>query len=273
MWTRELKPGFWRNECLGGLPCYARLTAVGLPGLADREGRLENRPGKIKGELFPFDADVTAADVEVWLGMLESIDFIRRYSVDGVGVIAITNFHKHQHIHPRERPSTLPGISENSRELPDEPGKGSLFRAALSSLSSLSALTDKSFTPAGAVVGSLASASNPPQSINGSKPNGTKAERTHVAQVVDLYNEIMAPPFRACKIVTPGRRAAIGQRIANELPTLEHWRNYFAYVKQMPFLMGREAPRPPYTKPFRGSLDWLCKPANYAKVLEDTYVK
>ena len=45
MRTRLLKPGFFMNEELARLPVRARLLFAGLWCLADREGRLEDRPG------------------------------------------------------------------------------------------------------------------------------------------------------------------------------------------------------------------------------------
>jgi hypothetical protein len=269
MWTRELKPGFWRNECLGGLPRDVRLLAVGLPGLADREGRIENRPGKIKGELFPFDADITGADVEAWLVLLEGIDFIRRYSVDGVGVIAITNFRKHQHIHPKERPSALPGVPENSRELPGEPGKGAPFRAALSALSSLS--SQKLIRP-------LASANDPaiePQksAVQGNKPDGDSNGKPKLAkpspdEVVALWHQLM-PELPAVRKLTSARASSIRSRIREgDLQSLDSWRRYFEHIRTNAFLMGKVQPSNGHSRRFRPSLFWFCKPDNFAKVSE-----
>ena len=53
--ARNIKPGFFKNEELAECSLAARLCFPGLWLLADREGRLEDRPKRIKGELFPFD--------------------------------------------------------------------------------------------------------------------------------------------------------------------------------------------------------------------------
>jgi hypothetical protein len=47
--TRQIKPGFFKNDELAELPIEARLLFAGLWTIADREGRLEDRPKKIKG--------------------------------------------------------------------------------------------------------------------------------------------------------------------------------------------------------------------------------
>lgn len=102
--SRNIKPGFCTNEDLAECSFEARLCFATLPMLADREGRLEDRPKRIKGELFRFDA----LDVEPLLVELERQGFILRYEVNGVGIIQILAFGKHQNPHHREPESTLP---------------------------------------------------------------------------------------------------------------------------------------------------------------------
>lgn len=53
--ARNIKPSFFTNDVLVELDPVYRLLFIGLWLLADREGRLENRPKKIKMELFPAD--------------------------------------------------------------------------------------------------------------------------------------------------------------------------------------------------------------------------
>jgi len=51
---------------------------------------------------------------------------------------------------------------------------------------------------------------------------------------------------------------------------LTNWENYFDYVSQSNFLMGKV---PPINggRSFRATLEWLTKQANYVKVLEGNY--
>ena len=51
MRARNLKPGFFQNEYLADLPPLARILFCGLWCSADRNGRLEYRPKKIKAEI------------------------------------------------------------------------------------------------------------------------------------------------------------------------------------------------------------------------------
>jgi hypothetical protein len=101
--ARNIKPGFFKNEELGECRLETRLAFIGLWLLADREGRVEDRPKRIKGELFPFDA----FDVEPLLAELERSKFIVRYRNDDGRFIQIVNFAKHQSPHYTEKPSVI----------------------------------------------------------------------------------------------------------------------------------------------------------------------
>ena len=72
--ARNIKPGFFDNEILGELPALTRLLFIGLWCLADREGRLQDRPKRIKKELLGYD-DVTADDVDTMLQQLNAVFF------------------------------------------------------------------------------------------------------------------------------------------------------------------------------------------------------
>lgn len=63
MRARNIKPGFWENEDLGEMSIAGRQLFIGLWCLADREGRLEDRPRKIKGNLFRFDGEIPVEEL------------------------------------------------------------------------------------------------------------------------------------------------------------------------------------------------------------------
>ena len=107
--ARLLKPGFFKNEDLARLPFATRLCYAGLWTLADREGRLEDRPDRIKVELFPYDRTISTRDVRRMLAKLTSVAFLTRYG-DGNGhhFLAIPTFLQHQTPHHREPLSRIP---------------------------------------------------------------------------------------------------------------------------------------------------------------------
>lgn len=102
--ARNIKPAFFKNEFLAELPAEARLLFIGLWTLADREGRLEDRPKRIKIEIFPCDN----FDIDDLLSQLNKASFIIRYKADDINYIQIINFTKHQMPHHKEVASIIP---------------------------------------------------------------------------------------------------------------------------------------------------------------------
>ena len=105
MRTRLLNPGFFSNELLAECEPLARLLFAGYWCLADREGRLEYRPKRIKSDVLPYELK---ADVETLTAQLASKGFLSVYEHEGEKFIQIAKFSKHQHPHPREAKSELP---------------------------------------------------------------------------------------------------------------------------------------------------------------------
>jgi hypothetical protein len=68
MRARNIKPGFFKNEELATKDPLARILFEGLWCMADREGRLEDRPARIKAEVLPYDE----CDIEPLLSSLAS---------------------------------------------------------------------------------------------------------------------------------------------------------------------------------------------------------
>lgn len=122
--ARNIKPGFFANEDLAECSPWARLCFAGLWTLADREGRLEDRPKRIKGELFRFDT----VDVEPLLQELVRFKFIIRYEIEGARYIAIPEFGAHQAPHYSEKESVImpPPTLESGTHTPgvDPPSRG-----------------------------------------------------------------------------------------------------------------------------------------------------
>jgi len=114
--ARNIKPGFWRNEELVELPFQTRLLFIGLWNLADKEGRLENRPKKIKLEIFPAD-DV---DISLEITRLSEAGLVKVYEADGKRCIEVVNFKKHQNPHHREAESELPAPPEKEEKEPQD---------------------------------------------------------------------------------------------------------------------------------------------------------
>lgn len=108
--SRNIKPGFFKNYELADQGPLAQILFAGLWCLADREGRLEDKPRLIKAEIFPYyDCDVNGE-----LTKLERLGLVTRYEVGGVAVIEVCNFKKHQTPHNTEKASVLPASPEKT---------------------------------------------------------------------------------------------------------------------------------------------------------------
>jgi hypothetical protein len=102
--SRNIKPGFFTNDELAEIEPLGRLLFAGLWTIADRDGRLEDRPKKIKAEVLPYDN----CDIDSLLQELANRKFIFRYEVNGERYIQILTFNEHQNPHRNEKPSNIP---------------------------------------------------------------------------------------------------------------------------------------------------------------------
>jgi len=137
---RTIKPEFFKNEDIAEMPAMTRLLFIGLWTQSDREGRLMDRPKRLKAEIFPYDN----YDVNKGLDELQKKGFLIRYKVnvnvtdrvlspeqpeEQLSIIQIVNFLKHQQPNVKESYSTIPaqckhGASITGRERKGKEGKG-----------------------------------------------------------------------------------------------------------------------------------------------------
>ena len=79
MRARNIKPGFFTNDQVLECEPLARLLFAGLWGMADRKGRLEDRPKKIRIQVLPCDN----CDIDALLEQLRQRGLIQRYEANG----------------------------------------------------------------------------------------------------------------------------------------------------------------------------------------------
>jgi len=113
MRARNIKPGFFKNEDLADCDPMARILFAGLWCMADREGRLEHRPKRIKAELLPYDN----CNVDKLLNQLSNKGFIQIYSVNNQNYIQILKFGLHQNCHIKEAASTIQAPDSHSSSM------------------------------------------------------------------------------------------------------------------------------------------------------------
>jgi hypothetical protein len=132
--NRLIKKEFFRDEKVGKLPLGARLLFVSMWIQADDSGNAVADPRLMRAEAFPFDAEISVANVEEWTELLEKLGMVRRYEVSEQRYLNICKFKKHQVInrpsafrHPRmstPKPLTESSGSDNGASTEQSGTKG-----------------------------------------------------------------------------------------------------------------------------------------------------
>lgn len=232
--ARNLKPAFFKNEDLAELPFEYRLLFQGLWCLADREGRLENRPKRIKAELFPYD-DV---DVDCGLDSLEASGFIQRYPAGESTYIQVVAFSRHQNPHCKEVASTIPAPCQHS------------------------ASTADSLNPQPDSLNPMAGDARPVQ------------ESAEFGSILDAYHALLPNCQRVVAMTDKRKRAIRNaeknaKRICRERGWdygADFWRDFFAECAKDEWLRG-DRPNP-NNPAWRQSLDVLLRDEHFAKVMD-----
>lgn len=105
MRARNIKPSLFKNEVLGTADPLLTILFEGLWCEADRDGRLEDRPLRLKAEILPYRDH---ANIDAMLEWLATHGFIVRYQVQDTKIIQVLKFSDHQRPHTNELASVLP---------------------------------------------------------------------------------------------------------------------------------------------------------------------
>ena len=246
---RYIKPGFFTNEDLSALPPLTRLLFAGIWTLADCNGRLEDRPKRIKAELFAYDT----FDVDAALQSLHKAGFILRYAVKGVACIQVASFHAHQRPHPREPKSNLPeppktgvktksrGNSLSSNCTPDMAGTVGNFRPGID--------LDLNGDGNG--------------DLNGEGVDAPKALAPRPDDLRLLWNDGTTDPLPQCRELSDARKRHAAARLKDR-PFAE-WSAVISRIDRSDFCRGTN------DRGWVATFDWMLKPDTAAKVLEGKY--
>lgn len=164
MRARSIKPGICDNEILGTADPIYTLLFERLWMIADREGRLEDRPLRIKAQAFPYRDGL---DVDPMIDWLAENGFVQRYAVNGRRYIQVLNFSKHQSPHKNEQNSVIPSPEQSTTMAVPEHNHAS----------AMDALTPSSLTPDSLPPDCSALATDAPPSLSNRKitPEGEMA--------------------------------------------------------------------------------------------------
>jgi hypothetical protein len=125
---RTIKPEFFTSEDIVSLTPLARVFYIALWCEADREGRLDWKPGTLKMRYLPGDN----CDIKELAEELISAGLIVLYEVGGKQYAEVPTFKTHQVINNRESESTRPArnfdasarVKAEGKEGREEEGKG-----------------------------------------------------------------------------------------------------------------------------------------------------
>lgn len=260
--SRNIKPGFFKNEDLVELGFATRLLFAGLWTIADREGRMEDRPKRIKMEVFPAD-DVNITEM---LQELHDAKFVQRYEVNGEKYVQIANWAKHQNPHNTEKASTIPDINGAlTVKAPSGHGKPQVEDGGNLADSLIPDSLEKERPAAVA-------ASSPIRLLRPACPHRALIELygrflPMLSQPKpELWTGANADAMKARWQWVLAAKRSSGERYAeNEEQALDWFSRFFAHVEQSDFLTGRNG------KWTKCSLAWLMNAANFAKVVEGNF--
>lgn len=122
---RSTKPEFWTDRFLARrVSRDARMLYMGLWNIADEHARLGGDAAYIKGQLFPYDDDLTAGAIDALLDALDEVGRVVRYVDNGDPYLFLPKLAKHQRLEPDKVPSKLPAPpAEVPAPMPPEPEK------------------------------------------------------------------------------------------------------------------------------------------------------
>lgn len=241
---RTIKPSTFLDEELWdlgeetGMPVFQAF--VGLWTQADREGRFEWKPRRLKAAILPY----WEGDFSRVLDALTTRGFLVKYASQGREYGLVRTFTKHQVVNNRESAS----------ELPPPPDDADLTREAR--VNGASPTRD---------VHAQAEGKGKEGKGRDSVPPSGGSQCPH-KEIVALYHETL-PELTAVREWTDTRKKLLQGRWREspERQSLDWWRKFFADIRNSDFLMGRTE------KPFRADLEWIIRPTNFVKILEGKY--
>lgn len=121
---RTLKPEFYDDESVQGLPREVRYTFVSLFYYADDYGRASANPALIRSAIYPMDTDVDAEMIDAHLVKLEDAGLVKIYDVGSRTYLWIVDWFFWQRVDkptdsrlPQHPDDPLTGIREQDKNI------------------------------------------------------------------------------------------------------------------------------------------------------------
>jgi hypothetical protein len=276
---RTIKPEFWKHEDLSALPEITHMLAAALLNHADDEGYFNANPALVKAECLPLRE--YSLSTQEMLNQLSNVGYIELGAgADGKRYGRVVKFDEHQrvnrptaskikviHIAWGDGLSAHGALSEGSS--PERKGKEGKGREQgkestgvdLSTAGGDAAPDDHADDDA-----------EEGQDLLGNRPKKPAVPNCPHMEIIDLYHEVL-PELAQVRVWEEDRKELLRARWkgAPERQNLDWWREFFASVREMPFLMGERTDRD--GRAFACTLEWLVRPKNFAKVIEGNYLE
>lgn len=278
--ARNIKPGLFKNEILGQADPLLTLLFEGLWLLADREGRMQDRPLRIKAEVFPYRAGLDACSMLDWL---HKNGFIRRYTVAGVRYLSVCEFTRHQNPHKNEPPSDIPPPEQSDVNQEMHDAAPEKIGSASEEIGSARA---DSLIPDSLIPDSLSEEAKASSSSAGAPTCRPRQAESQVPcpyeKIVEAYHEAL-PSLPRVRMMDDKRKKAMRQRwgwvfrerredgrarATNGVEALAWFLAFFERASHNDWLMGR---RPSKDYPdFKADFDFLLRDSGWKAVIERT---
>jgi len=98
--------------------------------------------------------------------------------------------------------------------------------------------------------------------------DGQPGKKCPHQKIIDTYHEQL--PDNPKVRVSDARRQGLARSLWKQHPDLNWFRDYFAFCAESKFLTGKTSPKGD-RPPFVADLEWILKPANFAKIYEGKY--
>ena len=281
---RTIKPEFFRHEGLQDLAskrgAHVMLVFAGLWGHCDKEGRFEWKPRTLKLDILPFlDFDMSEA-----LQALADGGFVERYEADGKSYAFIPSFNSHQRLGGKEAQESAkfpaPEVKQSGKKkAATGKQRGSIGEAPVKQSPSQEEEGNRKGREEEGIGEVNEAPSASPLKENLLRDIGddylhltpTDPDDPGWPKAVDLHIAACAWNATAGLVGLSKLNSLSGERPTHlrarlkELGSLGEWFAAVGAIREQPFLHGKN------DRNWRANFDWFVKPANFSKVIENTY--
>jgi len=267
--TRSTRPDDFLDDVLGAedFPVEGHFLRFGMNCLADKEGRLEDKPLKIRAQIFPYR---TSINVDQLLERLQAVGSIIRYSAGGMRLIQLVGFVEQQNPHPNEAKSKLPGppVQSAGSVTPAHVISGSIPERS-ASIQEASEASPPSPSDPGSLITDPGSQSPDPGGDDVGEPEDAAGDDEAESSgprpeaLRDLWNRMASKYDLPMWNAMSKRRRTAARGVLKACPDLDRWERFLDYTLAQPFYQGKEGGRG-----WRADVDWLLRSKTPDQVLD-----